>query len=96
MEVTWSVSGNGIHVYKWQHWWEKSQAYPLGIEIQPTDSVIGGVLGQFECSYEEEHDRVVLNLPMLVDRTWNALDYYSHEEILLYSKNLTQMEEMLY
>lgn len=96
VDVSWSVSGNGFHVYKWQHWWEKSRAYPHGIEIQPTDSVIGGVLGQFECSYEEEHDRVVLNLPMLVDRTWNALDYYSHEEILLYSKNLTQMEEMLY
>ena len=38
------------------------------------------MLCQWECSPEEERERIILNMPMLADRTFNASDFYSDSE----------------
>lgn len=59
------------NIWNWQHWWKKSAAYPHGISIKPTEQVIGAQICVWECTYEEEIDRVRRMLAALSERTWN-------------------------
>jgi len=68
-------------IYGWQHWWEKSMAYPDGIQVEPTDKVLGGqicvwgdVLAKYDSSEEAAADELVLireRIPALAEKTWN-------------------------
>lgn len=70
------------HPHNWQHWWEKSVAYPNGYTIDKKYPVLGGQLcawGDGLVSYtdidkacREELALVSERLPALCERTWNV------------------------
>lgn len=67
--------------YKWQHWWEKSMAYPDGIEVGKVDNVIGGMVcawGDVLAGYDsgdkaakEEFEFIRARIPALAVKTWD-------------------------
>lgn len=60
------------NVYNWQHWWEKSKAYPHPINVAPTENVIGAQLSVWESTYGQEISHVMENLAALSERTWTV------------------------
>ena len=70
----WTIAGYDWNLYKWDNWAKFSKAYG-GMEIEPDENVVGGMLCTWSCTYEEEIKRVVKDLPALADRTWNTKDY---------------------
>lgn len=63
----------GWNVYNWQHWWSNSPARLNPINIAPTDDVLGAQLCSWECSYEQEINRIMENLGALSERTWSTV-----------------------
>ena len=67
--------------YSWRHWWEKSKAYPDGIDVDPSSKITGGQIcawGDNLTKYEsgekasaEEHQMVRERIPALAEKTWN-------------------------
>jgi hexosaminidase len=68
------------NVYNWQHWYPKSEAHLNPIHVQPTEKVKGGLLCAWECTYEQEIERVRENLAAMSERTWNIRRYAEDEE----------------
>ena len=62
----------GWNVYNWQHWWDNSPAKLNPITIAPTDDVWGAQLCSWECSYEQEINRIMENLGALSERSWSV------------------------
>lgn len=93
--LQWSVTDGDWNVYKWQHFMAMSAAYPDPIVVEPTDRVLGGMLCQWECCLEEERPRVLLNLPMTADRTWNVEGFYTDEEFHAAKAKVMEMSEKL-
>ncbi len=70
------------HPHSWQHWWEKSVAYPDGYSIDPKYPVLGGQLcawgdglvgyTDIDKAYTEELALIAERLPALCARTWNV------------------------
>ena len=60
------------NVYRWQHWWEKSEACASPIEVEPTDRVIGATLCAWEMTHEQDIGEIMNRAPALADRTWTA------------------------
>ncbi len=58
-------------VYNWQHWWEKSRAAVNPVHVAPTDRVLGAQICAWECTYDQEINKVLENLATLSERTWN-------------------------
>ena len=90
----WSVISKNWRVHQVQHHWNASKAYG-GLELAPKEKVLGGMLCQWECKLEEERDRVILNLPQVSDRTWNAEDFYSGEEFESAKEKIIALSEKL-
>ncbi|MBR6719278.1 MAG: family 20 glycosylhydrolase [Clostridia bacterium] len=90
----WSVISKNWRVHQVQHHWSASKAYG-GLELKPKEKVLGGMLCQWECKMEEERDRVILNLPQVSDRTWNAEDFYSGEEFEAAKEKIITLSERL-
>ncbi len=93
--LQWSVTDGDWNVYKWQHFMAMSAAYPDGIVVEPTEDVLGGMLCQWECCLEEERPRVLLNLPMIADRTFNVEGFYTDEEFHAAKAKIMEMSEKL-
>ena len=74
---------------------EKSPASKTPIVVEPSENVLGGMLCQWECCLEEERERVILNMPMLSDRTFNTSDYYSDAEFDAVKQKIIEMSEKL-
>ncbi len=91
----WTVTDADWNVHKWLHFHEKSPASKNPIVVPSTDNVLGGMLCQWECCLEEERERVILNLPMLADRTFNETDYYTDAEFEQISSKIITMSEKL-
>ena len=91
----WSLIEEDFNVYRWDSFMPHSAAYN-GIQFEPTDRIIGAMLCQWECSYEEECDRIRIDLPVLGDRTWNESDYYTKDEFMSLYPRIKEMEEKLY
>lgn len=68
------------NIYNWQNWNKKTAPYLNPINIQPTEQVIGAQLCAWECSFEEEVERVKENLAALSERTWNVRRYATDEQ----------------
>nr|HPZ51974.1 hypothetical protein [Clostridia bacterium] len=84
--------------YKWQHWWEKSMAYPDGIDVGKVDNVIGGMVcawGDVLAGYDsgdkaakEEFEFIRARIPALAVKTWDedsdmdSKDFYESYEKL--------------
>lgn len=70
------------HPHSWQHWWEKSVAYPDGYTIDAKYPVLGGQIcawGDGLVNYtdidkacREELALIAERLPALCARTWNV------------------------
>jgi len=60
------------NVHEWQHWWDNSAAKLNPIHVEPTDRVLGAQLCSWECTYEQEINRVMENCTALSERTWNT------------------------
>ena len=91
----WTVTGEDWNVNKWMNFHEKSPASKTPIVVDKTENVLGGMLCQWECSPEEERERLILNLPMLSDRTFNEEDYYSDAEFDAVKEKILKMSERL-
>ena len=91
----WTVTGEDWNVYKWMNFHEKSPASKTPIVVEPSENVLGGMLCQWECCLEEERERVILNMPMLSDRTFNTSDYYSDAEFDAVKQKIIEMSEKL-
>ena len=92
----WSVLSKNWDVHQVQHHWIKSKAYGGGLPLTPPEKVLGGMLCQWECNPAQERDRLILNLPMMADRTWNASGYYEEEEFYQNSGKILALSEKLY
>lgn len=91
----WSLIEEDFNVYRWDSHMPHSAAYN-GLQFEPTDRIIGAMLCQWECNYDEECDRIRIDLPVLGDRTWNASDYYTKDEFMSLYPQIKEMEEKLY
>lgn len=60
------------NVYRWQHWWEKSEACASPIEVEPTDRVIGASLCAWEMTHEQDIGEILNRAPALAERTWTV------------------------
>jgi N-acetyl-beta-hexosaminidase len=67
-------------VYNWQHWWENSRATINPVHVAPTDQVIGAQICSWECTYDQEINKILENLATLSERTWNLTRVCSHED----------------
>ncbi|MBQ7039063.1 MAG: family 20 glycosylhydrolase [Clostridia bacterium] len=90
----WSVADKDWNLFKWGNWAEFSKAYN-GMEIEPNENVLGGMLCAWECHFEEEVDRVIENIPALSDRTWNTKDYIPSSDFKDAAKKLIEIEKKL-
>lgn len=68
------------NVYRWQHWWPKSEAFLDPITVAPTDRVLGATLCSWEQSFELEINALMENLAALSERTWNVRRSVTDEE----------------
>jgi hexosaminidase len=68
------------NVYRWQHWWPKSEAFLDPITVAPTDRVLGATLCSWEQSFELEIGALMENLAALSERTWNVRRSVTDEE----------------
>ena len=68
------------NVYRWQHWWPKSEAHLNPITVQPTDQVLGAILCSWEQTFEQEIGAVMENMAALSERTWNVQREVTDEE----------------
>ncbi|MBQ2968616.1 MAG: family 20 glycosylhydrolase [Clostridia bacterium] len=93
-DLNWSVAGYDWNLYKWDNWAKFSKAYG-GMEIQPDNSVIGGMLCTWSCTYEQEIKRVLKDLPALSDRTWNTTGYVDTEAFDGAVQGLLEIEKRL-
>ena len=69
-------------IYKWQHWWENSMAYPDGIDVGEVNNVIGGMIcawGDVLAGYDsgdqaakEEFELIRARIPALAVKTWDV------------------------
>jgi len=59
-------------VYRWQHWWEKSEARLNPISVSATDQVIGAILCSWEQTFEQEINFIMENLAAMSERTWST------------------------
>lgn len=60
------------NVYRWQHWWEKSEAYAHPIEVEASDRVIGASLCAWEMTHGQDIGEIMNRAPALAERTWSA------------------------
>ena len=66
-------------VYNWQHWWEKSRAKLNPVHVTPTDQVIGAQICSWECTYDQEINKILESLSTMSERTWNIRRVRNHE-----------------
>ena len=90
----WSIAEYDWNLYKWDNWAKFSKAYG-GMEIEPDENVTGGMLCTWSCSYEEEVERLVKDLPALADRTWNTKDFIQSKDFDQAIKEMVQIENKL-
>lgn len=62
----------GWNVYNWQHWWDNSPAKLNPINVQPTDDVWGAQICSWECSYEQEINKIMERLGAMSERSWSV------------------------
>ncbi len=74
----WSILGEDFYLYRWDNGSDKSVAHG-GLTVEPTEQVIGAMMCQWECNYEQEHDWIVENLPPFADRVWNVEAHYAKD-----------------
>ena len=67
------------NVYRWQHWWPKSEAYLNPITVPETDRVLGAILCSWEQTFEQEINAVMENIAAVSERTWNVRRMVSDE-----------------
>ncbi|MBQ4051417.1 MAG: family 20 glycosylhydrolase [Oscillospiraceae bacterium] len=60
------------NVYNWQHWMPSSPAKLNPVNLAPTDEVWGAQLCSWECSYEQEINRIMENLGAMSERSWSV------------------------
>ena len=70
------------NVYRWQHWWPKSEAYLDPITVPATDRVLGAILCSWEQTFEQEINAVMENIAALSERTWNVRRRVTDEEYI--------------
>ena len=68
------------NVYRWQHWWPKSEARLNPISVHATDRVLGAILCSWQQTYEQEINAIMENLAAMSERTWNVRRLVSDEE----------------
>ena len=68
------------NVYNWQHWWQNSRATLNPVNVAPTDQVIGAQICSWECTYDQEINKIFENLATLSERTWNLKRVCSQED----------------
>ena len=78
-KYTWTILDEDFNMYRWDNHLQRSAACG-GMQLEPNENIIGSMMCQWQCNYEQEHDRVVANLPVFSDRLWNVTDYYKKEE----------------
>ncbi|MBR2615204.1 MAG: family 20 glycosylhydrolase [Clostridia bacterium] len=59
-------------VYRWTHFWVNSAATLNPITVAPTDKVRGAQYAVWECTWEQEINRVMENLPAFSERIWTV------------------------
>lgn len=60
----------GWNMYRWEHWWEKSAAYPNGIDVPPTPKIIGAQMCSWEQGADAEIPSLRERLPAMSERIW--------------------------
>ena len=90
----WTILGDNFYLYHWDTVAKQSVAYG-GLSVEPNENVLGAMLCQWECNYEEERDWIVQNLPPFSDRCWNVDSHYKKDEYPCMD-NLFEMEKALY
>jgi hexosaminidase len=60
----------GWNMYRWEHWWEKSAAYPNGIDVAPTPKIIGAQMCSWEQAADAEIPSLRERLPAMSERIW--------------------------
>ncbi len=93
-KYTWTILEEDFNLYRWDNHL-KSSAACGGMQLEPNDNVLGSMMCQWQCNYEQEHDRVVANLPVFSDRLWNVTDYYPKDGFPNV-ENLTAMVNKVY
>ena len=91
----WTVVGENWNVYEVNHWASASKAFG-GLALSPHENVLGGMLCQWECTPEEERERVLELLPQCADRPWNDSEYYTEEEYYKNSEIIMKLSNKLY
>jgi hexosaminidase len=59
------------NTYRWDNWWTRSRAWPDGIEIEPTDRVLGAQVCMWEANDMLSRKPVREALFALAERLWN-------------------------
>jgi hexosaminidase len=62
----------GWNLYRWENWWDKSQAFPNGINVPPTPLVLGAQMCAWEQADSTELPSLRQRLAAMSERTWNT------------------------
>lgn len=62
------------NIWRWEHWWNQSQAFPNGIDVRRTKHVLGAGMCAWEMEPEPEIAAFLPRVPALSERTWNTTD----------------------
>lgn len=68
----------GWNMYRWESWWDRSQAFNNPITVAPTKMVLGAQMCSWEQLEEAEIPSLRQRLPSMSERLWNpdaGLDY---------------------
>ncbi|MHB1462403.1 MAG: family 20 glycosylhydrolase [Armatimonadota bacterium] len=60
------------NIWRWEHWWNQSQAFPNGINVHKTSQVLGAGMCAWEMDPEPEIVAFLPRVPALSERTWNT------------------------
>ncbi len=61
----------GWNIWRWEHWWDQSQAFPNGIEVPQTKQVIGAQVCSWGMESQAEMDALLPRVAALAERTWH-------------------------
>ncbi len=70
----------GWNIWRWEHWWDQSQAFPNGIEVPETKQVIGAQVCSWGMESQNEMEALLPRVAALAERTWHTTRPVSTED----------------
>ncbi len=67
------------NIWRWEHWWNQSKAFPNGINVRKMKRVLGAGMCAWEMEPSPEIEALLPRVPAVAERTWNTTQEVNYE-----------------